>query len=595
MLPALLTGQRFENVERRGKYLLLELDSGDELMVHLGMTGHLLVCDADAPVAKHTHIRAALDDGRELRFDDARRFGRVAYGSREALTAARVLPRLGVEPLSDAFSQERLDAVLRTTTRTVKAALLDQKGVAGLGQHLHRRGVFPGGSAADAALPPPDPPRASGAARRHPARAHAQRSANRGSSVDDYRDVWNARGQQPGAPPGVRARRPALLSVRHDPAPHHRPPVAPPCTARTASDDPGHHRQLRRRSAARRPGRRGARDARGAGAARGARAHDLGSRRARDRASLDAPAGHRSTSRCSSTGTRGSCSAPHPTSSMRRVARAECCSGNGSAHRSSTPRITPTVRRTGVDRSSACSTASRRAPTVAPRWCCRCRAPPRTRCSRWAIPASRIEVLSNGVDAVDLPDVAARGRSGAVRQPHGAREGGARGDLGAPGAHRVGSTGARRHGRRRQPRGRRAARGAASGGRIEYLGALDREALNREYARAAVVVMPSRFEGLGMVALEAQAAGTPVVGFDVDGLRDAVGVRRRARCRRRPDRAAAAVDGAARTTTPAAPRPGARGREVVLAEHSWDAIGGAPRGDLRGGDLSRIRRESGSD
>ena len=42
MLPALLTGQRFENVDRRGKYLLLELDSGDELMVHLGMTGHLL-------------------------------------------------------------------------------------------------------------------------------------------------------------------------------------------------------------------------------------------------------------------------------------------------------------------------------------------------------------------------------------------------------------------------------------------------------------------------------------------------------------------------------------------------------------------------
>jgi formamidopyrimidine-DNA glycosylase len=193
MLPALLAGQRFEGVERRGKYLLLRLDSGDELMVHLGMTGHLLVCDADAPVAKHTHIRASLDDGRELRFDDARRFGRVAYGSREALTAARVLPRLGVEPLSEAFSQDRLDAVLRTTTRTVKAALLDQRGVAGLGNIYIDEACFLAGVRPT---------------RRCHRLTRRQRAAlldairrvltaaviNRGSSVDDYRDVWNARG-----------------------------------------------------------------------------------------------------------------------------------------------------------------------------------------------------------------------------------------------------------------------------------------------------------------------------------------------------------------------------------------------------------------
>jgi formamidopyrimidine-DNA glycosylase len=193
MLPALLTGQRFDGVERRGKYLLLGLDSGDELMVHLGMTGHLLVCDAEAPVAKHTHIRAALDDGRELRFDDARRFGRVAYGSREALTAARVLPRLGVEPLSDAFSQDRLDAVLRKTTRTVKAALLDQKGVAGLGNIYIDEACFLAG-----VRPTRRCHRLT--RRERAALLDAIRSVltaavdNRGSSVDDYRDVWNARG-----------------------------------------------------------------------------------------------------------------------------------------------------------------------------------------------------------------------------------------------------------------------------------------------------------------------------------------------------------------------------------------------------------------
>lgn len=112
----------------------------------------------------------------------------------------------------------------------------------------------------------------------------------------------------------------------------------------------------------------------------------------------------------------------------------------------------------------------------------------------------------------------------------------------------------------------------ASGGRIEYLGALDREALNREYARAAIVLMPSRFEGLGMVALEAQAAGTPVVGFDVDGLRDAVGIGGVLV----PAGDMAAL-GAAVTHLLDNPErreaAGARGREVVLAEHSWDAIG----------------------
>ena len=193
MLPALLTGQTFGEVERHGKYLLLGLDSGDDLMVHLGMTGHLLVCDADAPVPKHTHLRARLDDGRELRFDDARRFGRVAYGSRAALTAARVFPPLGVEPLSDEFSQDRLDAVLKRTKRTVKAALLDQKGVAGLGNIYIDEACFLAGVR---------PTRRCNrlTKRERAALLEAIKTvltlavANRGSSVDDYRDVWNARG-----------------------------------------------------------------------------------------------------------------------------------------------------------------------------------------------------------------------------------------------------------------------------------------------------------------------------------------------------------------------------------------------------------------
>ena len=187
------------------------------------------------------------------------------------------------------------------------------------------------------------------------------------------------------------------------------------------------------------------------------------------------------------------------------------------------------------------------------------------------IPASRIEVLSNGVDAVDLPGVDHEdGRVLFVSRLE--REKGVLDAISVLEALTVADPRVRGvivGGGSLEADARRAAKG--SGGRIEYLGALDREALNREYARAAIVVMPSRFEGLGMVALEAQAAGTPVVGFDVDGLRDAVGsggvlvpagdlsaLR------------AAAVD---LLNDPARRADaGALGREVVLAEHSWDAI-----------------------
>ncbi len=231
MLPALLTGQTFGEVERYGKYLFLGLDSGDDLMVHLGMTGHLLVCDADAPVPKHTHIRAALDDGRELRFDDARRFGRVAYGSREALIAARVFPKLGVEPLSVDFSQDRLDAVLQRTTRTVKAALLDQKGVAGLGNIYIDEACFLAG------VRPTK--RCNRLTKRERAallaaikRGAQQRCRKSGQQRRRLPRCMECARQQPGTPPGLRPRWAAVLSVRRRIAKHPESPAGPPCTAR---------------------------------------------------------------------------------------------------------------------------------------------------------------------------------------------------------------------------------------------------------------------------------------------------------------------------------------------------------------------------
>lgn len=197
-----LRGARITDVRRRGKYILCPLEregvSGtagdeDELVVHLGMTGHLEVRQPDAPARPHTHLRSALDDGRELRFADARQFGRLLLGPRRVLESVRALPRLGVEPLSPEFTASALDAVLRATRRSVKAALLDQRGVAGMGNIYVDEACFlarvrPGR-------------RCSTLTRRERAALHEAIVAvletavrNRGSSIDDYRDIWDAKG-----------------------------------------------------------------------------------------------------------------------------------------------------------------------------------------------------------------------------------------------------------------------------------------------------------------------------------------------------------------------------------------------------------------
>ena len=188
-----IAGQCVTGVDRRGKFILVGMEDGDDLMVHLGMTGHLLVCDGGAPEAPHTHLRARLDDGRELRFDDTRRFGRLAYGSLAQLEEAHALPALGIEPLSEGLTPEVLWRLLHPSTRVVKAALLDQSRVAGLGNIYIDEACF-------AAEVRPTRrcnrlTRAQVTALHDAIQATLRRAiVNRGTTVDDYRDVWNARG-----------------------------------------------------------------------------------------------------------------------------------------------------------------------------------------------------------------------------------------------------------------------------------------------------------------------------------------------------------------------------------------------------------------
>ncbi|MHB8393000.1 MAG: bifunctional DNA-formamidopyrimidine glycosylase/DNA-(apurinic or apyrimidinic site) lyase [Candidatus Dormibacteria bacterium] len=130
---AAVSGQVVKGVARRGKFIHLELGSGELLVVHLGMSGTLILHSAEAPVGVHTHLRLLLGLDLELRYRDPRRFGRVVLGQEQQLISSGALPRLGAEPMVPAFPPPWVVEALRTSHRAVKAVLLDQGVIAGCG------------------------------------------------------------------------------------------------------------------------------------------------------------------------------------------------------------------------------------------------------------------------------------------------------------------------------------------------------------------------------------------------------------------------------------------------------------------------------
>jgi len=124
-----IIGQCFADSERRGKYMLLGLVSGDTLMVHLRMTGKLRVHVADVKPDKHTHVVLALDDGRCLHYHDTRKFGRIWLVD----DPDAILYKLGPEPLGNDFTSDTLSQQITGSRRAIKTLLLDQGVVAGLG------------------------------------------------------------------------------------------------------------------------------------------------------------------------------------------------------------------------------------------------------------------------------------------------------------------------------------------------------------------------------------------------------------------------------------------------------------------------------
>ena len=144
-----LRGATISDVRRRSKYLLLDTDAGLTLLVHLGMTGQLWVADRGRVRRPHEHVVIALDDGRELRYADIRRFGQMHVVRSGRLEAHPRLRSLGPEPLEGSLTGEILFRATRGRRKPVKNFLMDTHAIAGVGniyacEALHRAGINPG-------------------------------------------------------------------------------------------------------------------------------------------------------------------------------------------------------------------------------------------------------------------------------------------------------------------------------------------------------------------------------------------------------------------------------------------------------------------
>lgn len=155
-MAARLTGVRVTALRRRSKYLLADLDRGETLIVHLGMSGRILVSGAAigafhhalATPGKHDHVVLDVEGGARVTFNDARRFGAMDLWPTVTLEEHRLLAALGPEPLGNGFDGPYLAARLAGRLTSVKSVLLDQHVVAGLGniyvcEALWRVGVSP--------------------------------------------------------------------------------------------------------------------------------------------------------------------------------------------------------------------------------------------------------------------------------------------------------------------------------------------------------------------------------------------------------------------------------------------------------------------
>ncbi len=184
-------GRAVQRLGRRGKYLVWELEGGIALLVHLRMTGTLLL--DPAPGALYRRVRFTLSDGHEVLFCDPRRFGTGQLLLGDEALSAFFAARLGLEPLGPELSGERLRELARGRRAPIKAFLLDQRRIAGVGNIYADEALF------RARI---HPLRAAGSLRREQYAALATGIVGAlaagidagGATIDDFRDPGGARG-----------------------------------------------------------------------------------------------------------------------------------------------------------------------------------------------------------------------------------------------------------------------------------------------------------------------------------------------------------------------------------------------------------------
>jgi formamidopyrimidine-DNA glycosylase len=195
-LAARVEGRKLVAAGRKGKYLLLHLDSGEVLVVHLGMSGQLLRCAAKDPIARHTHVVLTFSSSLQLRFVDPRTFGEIFVTAPDELEEqVPELAHLGFDPIEDHMAWTRLAEMMGARRAKLKPLLMDQRFVAGIGNIYADEILFAAGLRFDRVSDELTPQEVRRLYRAMIETLH-EATEHRGSSLADeqYRDLFGAVG-----------------------------------------------------------------------------------------------------------------------------------------------------------------------------------------------------------------------------------------------------------------------------------------------------------------------------------------------------------------------------------------------------------------